>query len=272
MSETKDQLNPAPNSGAASPNLTIVEPHKTVSPNPETKPQVTPSAQAAPEARPQVAPSPQTTPGTNPTIAFHSAAIGTQTARPKDYFAEQNQQTLTKKQAHSTKVKRLLILACGLVAVALVVGIIWFAITRPKTPIATPEEVQETVTATYDGAFDEAMGLTDNSDPSVIGPTEESINAATEIYNQAIEEAGNDSTLTTELRLSQMKLYIMTGDRYEEIIRLGKAIDPESLSIENRSEYYNDMAEAYWMLGNRDEANRYYDLIFELSGGVEYGG
>lgn len=259
MSETKDQINPTQNSGTVNPNSTIVEPHKTVSPSPEAKSQVTPSTQTVPDASPK--------------IAFHSAAIGTQTARPKDYFAEQNQQTLTKKQAHSTRIRWLLIFSCGLVGVALVVGGVWFLVTtltKPKTPTATPEEIQETVTTTYDDAFDEAF--TDNNDPSVIGPTEESINTATEIYNQAIEEASDDSTLTTELRLSQIELYIMTGDRYEEIIRLGSQINPNNLSAESRTKFYNNMAEAYWMVGDHNEANHYYDLIFELSGGVEYGG
>lgn len=261
MSETSNQLNPQQNSGAVNPNSTKVEKTEPVSPG------QTATTQTA---------NPAQTTGPSSNIAFHSAAIGTQTARPKDYFAEQNQETLTKKQAHSTRIRWLLIFSCGLVGVALVIGAIWFIITmatKSKTPTSTPEEVQQIVTATYDEAFEKAMDPATDSDTNAsIGANEETINSATEIYQQALEEAHNDPSLTTELLLSQIDLYIMTGERYNEIIEIGSKIDPESLPIETRSKFYNNLAEAYWMIGNKDKANEYYNLIFELSGGETYGG
>lgn len=220
---------------------------------------------------------PTQTTNTTPKVAFHSSAVHRPTAQTKDYFAEQNQQAQAKKQVNSKKIKLSLIIICSILGVAVIGGIIWLLIVnllpKQKTPTATPEEIQNTVTTTYDEAFDKAMdSVTDGNDTSTIGPTNETIDEATEIYNQAISNAGTDTALLNELRLSQMALYIMTGERYDEIIRIGSEINPNDLSLENRKKYYSYLAEAHWALGNHDETYRYYDIIFELPGGEPYGG
>lgn len=207
-------------------------------------------------------------------IIFNSAAIGSrENALTKDYFAEQNQETLTKKQAHSTAVRRSLTVACGFVGVALLVGATWGVIallSKSGAAPATPEE-REVITGV---AYDDALQKAGVNNPEVeVGDAEEDVDAATGVFDQAISDAktSRDNMLANSLRLAQMEFYFYETDRYDDIIRLSSEIDMGLLSDEEITRYYNCLANAYWGIGNIDEANRIYDLLFELSGGVEYG-
>ena len=157
MSETSNQLNPQQNSGLQHPNSTKVEKTEPVSPGQTATTQTTNPAQAT---------------GPSSNIAFHSAAIGTQTARPKDYFAEQNQETLTKKQAHSTRIRWLLIFSCGLVGVALAVGLIWWIIAS----------INKNVPAVDEKPYEEM---------SESEQTERNVNIGQEVYEASKKEAKN---------------------------------------------------------------------------------
>lgn len=267
MSETKDQINPTQNSGTVDPNSTIVEPHKTVSPSLEAKSQVTPETQATPEVKPQTAPSTQTVPDASPKIAFHSAAIGTQTARPKDYFAEQNQQTLTKKQAHSTRIRWLLIFSCGLVGVALVVGGVWFLIARNNEPtiddkpyeeMSESEQTERNVNIgqeVYEAATKDAQ----NTDES----NEADKATAAEVFQQAANSAQN-TTEANVIRVSQMR-YLLENGEYTEILEIGRPVcEDTNLDLVTRISCANIMELAADRKGDQALSSYYKNLTSQL--------
>ena len=232
MSETSNQLNPQQNSGLQYPNSTKVEKTEPVSPGQTATEQTTNPAQAT---------------GPSSNIAFHSAAIGTQTARPKDYFAEQNQETLTKKQAHSTRIRWLLIFSCGLVGVALVIGLIWWIIVsvnesaptvdeKPYEEMSESEQTERNVNIgqeVYEAATKDAQntGESNHSDKA----------AAAEVFQQAANSAQN-TTEANVIRVSQMR-YLLENGEYSDILEIGQSVcEDTSLDLVTRISCANIMA------------------------------
>lgn len=268
MSETKNQLNPPQNSGAVNPNSTIVDSSKPVSPSPETKSQPTQSTQATPDA--------------NSPIAFHSAAIGKQTARPKDYFAEQNQETLTKKQAHSTRIRWLLIFSCGLVGVALVVGIIWFIVSNiinneshndPTTSAPAPtvqfseDTVEEDMTELQNlanTAFDVKVTENENGDTVTTGD----LAAAESVFEETLS-APHNAAYISQINLAKLIFYVENGE-YESAIATIPSIEIDKLSGEQKLSYYNNLFIAYTGLGDDTTADDY--LRLQTTTQIEIGG
>lgn len=255
MSETKNQISPTQNSGIVNPNSTVVDPSKQpVSQNPETKSQTTPA--------------PQPTPGTNSNkIAFHSAAIGTQTARPKDYFAEQNQQTLTKKQAHSTRIRWLLIFSCGLVGVALVIGAAWVFLTRnhespiddkPYEEMSESEQTEHNVNIgqeVYEAATKDAQKTDESNEADKA--------AAAEVFKQAANSAQN-TTEANVIRVSQMR-YLLENGEYTEILEIGRPVcEDTSLDLVTRISCANIMELAASQKEDQALSDYYKSLTAQL--------
>ncbi len=266
MSETSNQLNPQQNSGAVNPNSTKVEKTEPVSPGQATTAQTT---------------NPTQTTGPSSNIAFHSAAIGTQTARPKDYFAEQNQETLTKKQAHSTRIRWLLIFSCGLVGVALVIGLIWWIIASiTKTEPVDPSTSDTTQGMQFnDDTIDENMAELQEQVNSAFAATviddgegtveiAGDLTAAEKVFAEVLNNPEN-SSYTSQINLTKLIFYVDNGE-YERAISIIPEINVDKLTGEQKVSYYNNLFIAYTSLGDTTTANDYLKL--QTTTQIEIGG
>jgi len=261
MSEIQHQLKPRPNTGPKDPYSTRVESSKPISPNPGTTPQTIPSTQTPKTALQTTSSTPTQDP--SPKIAFRSADIGTQTARPKDYFAEQNQQTLTKKQAHSTKIRWLLIIFCGLVGVALMIGVIWWSISKkdetpaenkPYEGMSESERAEHNVDLrqeVYDAATKDAQNTSESNESDKA--------AAAEVFQQAANSAKNN-TEANAIRVSQMR-YLLEKGEYYDILEIGPSVcEDTSLDLATRMSCANIMAIAAYNKGDQT-LYEYYDRL-----------
>lgn len=228
---------------------------------------------AAPVISKPVAPAPTTstaqpTTEQNP-VQFNSAHIGSKTAQKQDPFAEQNQKAAVEKQKQTkTRNCGLIIGGIALAVVVIITVAIFFVIKTNSTPNQEDNKVADNV-------FDKAITSVNQAISAANGAGNTSVNTtneATTIFENAIQEAtdANDHVLADTLKVSQMRLYINTGNNNEKIIEIGESIDnPQNLDIATRAELYNFMALAYSAIGNNDKAAEYYRLSAELSTEIE---
>jgi len=207
-------------------------------------------------------------------IMFNSATIGSrENARTKDYFAEQNQETLTKKQAHSTAVKRSLIVACGFVGVALLVGIgIWIiaSLKQPAMPTSAEEynELSESekvernrnmAQETYDAATKDSDNTGEVVDTeAVMGSFQTAIDSTSNVTDAHIA------------RIAAMRYLIGEGD-YTKVIELGEQINNgngaceySELDLDSLITCHNLLEIAYHQLGDEASSQKHAEVLLNL--------
>lgn len=215
------------------------------------------------KAAPTVPAAQQSTMQQNP-VQFDSAHIGSKTAQKQDPFAEQNQKAAVEKQKQTKTRNRGLIIGGIILAVVAIVVAIFFIIKTNSTPNQEDNKIADNV-------FDKAITSVNQAISAANGAGNTSVdttNEATTIFENAIQEAtdADDYILADTLKVSQMRLYINTGNNNEKIIEIGESIhNPQNLDVATRAELYNFMALAYSAINNNDKAAEYYRLSAELS-------
>lgn len=245
MSDTPNQPNSIPNSNPTNPNLNPANPNSNSTNS-----------------------NPPTTPSTQTNVAFRSEAIGKQTARPQDYFAEQNQKTAAKKENQSRQTKRILIIIGIILGVLLIVGLIWFIVAKISQPnpdeqpsdepteITEVERNQALAQEIYNAATKDAQNTEESRENDQA--------AAAEIFQQAINDAANETDANI-IRISEMA-YLLDQGEYYKVLQTGnegKICRDMSLDVNTRIECANIISNAAYERDDIALSEEYRNLALQ---------
>lgn len=205
------------------------------------------------------------------TVEFKTENIGRWASKQENPFAEQNRKTDAKKKKRQAKVRKsfpvVMSMLTGSLAILLVFCIVMLAMTianAPKT-IKLPEIDGDTAQSIIDyremlqQMFDQEN--TDDSGDEVV-----SVDDINNAINASIR-GERDREKQNAVRLAQLSFYV-NNDLFSEAVELGGSLDPDSMTLEQRSLFYNAMAYSLHAVGNEEESVRYYGLASAIVGEI----
>lgn len=206
-------------------------------------------------------------------VQFNSAMTA-KVSQPQDYFAEQNQERAEKKRKFS-QVRNKVLLIGGLLALIIVVTVTVLIILRPwnSGPTISNGDGQDGSDSELAGAEDLSEQVTEVFKPTytvgedgniVVGGNLEEAEAT---FEAALNNPANKDRLDT-IYLSQMIFYSSLSNN-QRVVEIAEKVKPDKLNLSEKIKFYNLTYLAYAALGDKDQTNRYYNLMREAANKVQ---
>lgn len=189
--------------------------------------------------------------------------------RQVDFFAEQNARAAEKKAKNKKTIKMILLIG-GIILVLAVAGVVlWFTLKGDTKDTNTPAKVEENKSTSI---LEEARDLySANGGANFSSNLDGSANEATEqFFADALDEAGGDETLTSEILLAQLLFYLNQGSGdCGTLLSYEDRIDANLLNASDRSTLYNVYGLCYQQAGNTEKYNYYSFQSYKLAMEIE---
>lgn len=251
---------------------------------------VAPTNQIAPntqQATPAVSPATTNPSATHPSsVDFKSSDIGVKTVVKEDPFAPQNQRAAAKKQ-QAKKDRKKLYLIGGIIAAVAVLALVIVGLVIIFSQTSNPESAgQPELPADEQPAPDRTISVKaeDVSNLAEEAYQEDGANpeAAESVFNEAIKDAtdsgrseAENQAYINQVQLAKVMFYINNG-YYNNVIETESQVKPETMTLDQRSAYYNMLYLAYLKNGGYpDKVEEYSKLMYEAAqeaGGYGDGG
>lgn len=222
----------------------------------------------------------------NSKVQFTTKNIGSWKRKQENPFAEQNRKNQAKKQERNKKREKATPYVVVISAITVISLAIWglvviiVALSNPKDGIIVPtitgsseEDIvsyRDQLQQFYNQKKDEQLG-----EDEVLYSPDLGMEMTFEIDPQVKQELLNDVEQTVQNTLNtpngrknanavlcaQAYLYYNNG-YYQEVVDVLQQIDLEQLSNNVKINIYEVAANSYYLLGDEESANEYYDLLF----------
>lgn len=215
----------------------------------------------------------------NPNVAFKSDYIGQWAAKQDDPFAEQNRKVAAEKAAKDAARKKVMpyikigSIAAGCVAVLAVIITVIVVIATPK-PITTltPEEstsFQEEAQKIFDRHtqnidLSNTENLTDREKEDI----EKALEEVGKYYERQADRAENNEA-QAQVTMEEMSFYLW-NNQPEAALKASEKISIEGLTSDTLSNFYGMMQSTYYVLGDMEQSERYFNLMVETIGEENY--
>ena len=201
----------------------------------------------------------------NSPVQFDST-MSTKAGQPRDYFAEQNAQRAEKKQKVAKVQKKVIIISViialiAIIAAVIVVPRIWnqdTALGDDDSELSGVQQLDDKATGAYAPTY--SMG----EDGNVV--VEGDLSAAEGTFTAALNNPANKEKLDT-IYVAQMVFYESLSDN-QRIVEVAAQVDPSKLNLAEKIKFYNLTYLAYSALGDKSQAQHYYNLMREATRNV----
>lgn len=215
----------------------------------------------------------------NPNVAFKSDYIGQWAAKQDNPFAEQNRKAAAEKAAKDAARKKAMpyikigSIVAAAVAVLAVIIVVIVVIATPKPITAlTPEEsasFQEEAQKIFDKHtqnidLSDTENLTDKEKEDI----EKALEEVGKYYEQQADRAENNEA-QAQVTMEEMSFYLW-NNQPEAALKASEKISTEGLTSDTLSNFYGMMQSTYYVLGDMEQAERYFNLMVETIGEENY--
>lgn len=222
---------------------------------------------------------------TDSKVQFKTENIGSWASRQENPFAKQNRERQAKKQERDQKRQKVAPFFVTFVSAAVIGVALWGLVMLIVNLISSSDiqvdytpEIAGSTTEDINNYRDLLQNFYNDQQAAIIGEvnTEDFDGAGTiegndpEVDRQLIAtvDAAVKNTLGTSngrknsnaVRYAQMLFYLNNG-YYQEVVDTGLKIDTELLDTGQRSSFYDAMANSYYLLGDNENADIYYDYL-----------
>lgn len=215
----------------------------------------------------------------NSNVAFKSDYIGQWAAKQDDPFAEQNRKAAAEKAAKDAARKKVMpyikigsiIAAAAAVLAVIIVVIVVIATPKPITTL-TPEEstsFQEEAQKIFDRHtqnidLSNTENLTDREKEDI----EKALEEVGKYYERQADRAENNEA-QAQVTMEEMSFYLW-NNQPEAALKASEKISTEGLTSDTLSNFYGMMQSTYYVLGDMEQAERYFNLMVETIGEENY--
>lgn len=196
-----------------------------------------------------------------PEVQFTAENIGRWASKQENPFAEQNRKAAAKRRRDNEERKKatpIVAIILGTAAVIAAVGglvvlIVFLINSQPK-----PEVVEIAGSSEQDIAdYRDILSSFYNQDP--YATETDRIQNIQNIVNGTLDsESGKNNS--DAVLCAQMSLYLNNG-LYQQVIDIGSRINVDNLGNSLKANVYEALGNAYYMLGDQETANTYYQML-----------